>query len=143
MSFINMDFFCFFIAGLQRIYNARDESTEGTESHKAYHTQGDREDGSDYSQKVLEHPDAAETIDLRGCYDTEESIPRREVRRDEALSPMRKAGSRHFHAISSRLEIAEIILLSRVSCYCLYSERYAERHSAVSAETTVLSRRFG
>lgn len=67
-------------SGVQRIHDPRHESAEGTESHEANHAQGNREDGADYSQKVLQHSDAAEAVHVRGCHDLEESILGRQVR---------------------------------------------------------------
>lgn len=52
---------CYFylVSGVQRVYHPRDEFAEGTKPYQADHAKGDREDGPDHTQEVLQHPDAA------------------------------------------------------------------------------------
>lgn len=89
-------FSCFFYSsflwllwstGLQRIHHPCHEPPEGTESHEAHHAQGNRKDGTDHSQKVLQHPNAAETIHLWSCHDPQKSIPRCKVRETISILP--------------------------------------------------------
>lgn len=76
---LNLCVFFFFLSGLQRVHDARDEPAAGTESDTADHAEGNRANGANHPQEVQLHPGTAEAEHVRSRHDPQVEVSRRKV----------------------------------------------------------------